>query len=495
MKTSRNTITNTTKKVTGTNGRPPLAPPPRSSIDVAGGGAQQRAREDAESRRARRSEVLAEVNQKQAGLALTRNKRGHSPSSSTTNDSLSIRPHRKCKKQRLPSSSLSGTRVGSGSESTVLTSKQTAGTPEQVLNSTDDVSSTADRNDGVQFMSPAAFQAYRDAKGYIGRLPVGEVCVDPSKSPGSTLGSTMSRAPHVQLFSNNTNTPKESEEDQPPNVAGASSTESALLDLFDTTNQTASGKKSSSKKKKKKVAQQPTATVLRELRRVAAYDAQSFVFTQLEKTGKEGTHDAIAEQFYGTNNKPRHRPDDDVVKGTLAQMLSGDGAYKALYDAGDVIGETKELILKKEFCGPDTASRFVAGEHFTSKLVSEAGNQNGRKATGRQLWDQAKLVTLHLKKAMALVKKLDNIIVQLDDTSNRVIDYMSGKNDESFFTAVLNGMYHLHQLNKEKKKKKKEAAAALAGERNIFVCLMYYHINIIDINGIIYVVFFVYRRQ
>jgi len=53
---------------------------------------------------------------------------------------------------------------------------------------------------------------------------------------------------------------------------------------------------------------------------------------------------------------------------------------------------------------------------------------------------------------MALVKKLDNIVI-LDDKSNRVIDYMSGKNEDSFFTAVVNGMWQLKQSKRDKKRK------------------------------------------
>ncbi len=72
-------------------------------------------------------------------------------------------------------------------------------------------------------------------------------------------------------------------------------------------------------------------------------------------------------------------------------------------------------------------------------MVCEFGLKKSPKVCGRSLWELAKETLLNLKKAMALVKKLDNIVVILDEKSNRVIGYMSGKNEDSFFTAYCRG--------------------------------------------------------
>jgi hypothetical protein len=231
---------------------------------------------------------------------------------------------------------------------------------------------------------------------------------------------------------------------------GASSTESALLELF------AEKKKTPpSKKKRKKERTQPSVSILRELRRTAAFDAQTFVFTQIDNTSKEGREAAIFDNFHGTTPSQFNNDDSRSIQGTVNQLISGHGAYVALYDEGDTIGGTqKELILKTMYCGRmESASRYVASTHFTAKLVSGFGQRKSPKVGGRSLWELAKETLLNLKKAMALVKKLDNIVVMLDDKSHRVIDYMSGKNEDSFFTAVVNGMWQLKQSKRDKKRK------------------------------------------
>ena len=189
------------------------------------------------------------------------------------------------------------------------------------------------------------------------------------------------------------------------------------------------------------------------MRRAAAFDAQTFVFTQIDNTSKEGREAAIFDHFHGTTSQLNNDDTSHSIQGTIHQLISGHGAYVALYDEGDTIGSRKELILKTRYCGRmESASRYVAGTYFTAKLVSEFGQKKSPKVSGRTLWELAKETLLNLKKAMALVKKLDNIVI-LDDKSNRVIDYMSGKNEDSFFTAVVNGMWQLKQSKRDKKRK------------------------------------------
>jgi hypothetical protein len=198
------------------------------------------------------------------------------------------------------------------------------------------------------------------------------------------------------------------------------------------------------------------------MRRTAAFDAQTFVFTQINNTSKEGREAAIYDHFHGTTPSQFNNDDSRSIQGTINQLISSHSAYVSLYDEGDTIGTRKELILKTRYCGRmESASRYVAGTHFTAKLVSEFGQRKSPKVSGRTLWELAKETLLNLKKAMALVKKLDNIVVMLDDKSHRVIDYMSGKNEDSFFTAVVNGMWQLKQSKLNKKRKSDDTGKIL----------------------------------
>ena len=320
-------------------------------------------------------------------------------------------------------------------------------------------------------MSPTAFHDYRASIGHI-RLPVNEVNIGTLKSPTSTLGGmsfvgSESLLSPVQPETTSAETETSSSVQLVGVVAGsaaadevvsgsvadnasigASSTESALLELFKPTK-----KVPSSKKKRTKERTQPSVSILREMRRAAAFDALTFVFTQFDNMSKEGREAAIYDHFHGTTSQ-LNNDDSRSIQGTINQLISGHSAYVALYDEGDTIGTQKELILKTRYCGRmESASRYVADMHFTAKLISEYGLKKSSKVSGRSLWDLAKETLLNLKKAMALVKKLDNIVVILDDKSHRAIDYMSGKNEDSFFTAVVNGMWQLKQSKLEKKRK------------------------------------------
>ncbi len=96
---------------------------------------------------------------------------------------------------------------------------------------------------------------------------------------------------------------------------GPSSTESALCELF-----AAKKKTPSSKKKRKKERTQPSVAILREMRRAAAFDAQTFVFTQIDNTSKEGREAAIYDHFHGTTPSQLLRNDDShFIQGTVNQ--------------------------------------------------------------------------------------------------------------------------------------------------------------------------------
>ena len=393
-----------------------------------------------EARRAQRSELLSKLQRKRESVS---------------------------RKHKHPTSSITSSTEGSATVVTRARAKQH-----------DEQRAKQGTSGSYVEMSPTAFHDYRASTGRV-RLPVNEVNIDTSKSPAaSTLGG-LSFVGSESLLSSvqpeTTSVQPETSSVQPAETSllaqpetsvrpteviessneadnasiGASSTESALLELF-------SAKKTapSSKKKRKKERTQPSVSILREMRRAAAFDAQTFVFTQIDNTSKEGREAAIFDHFHGTTSQLNNDDTSHSIQGTIHQLISGHGAYVALYDEGDTIGSRKELILKTRYCGRmESASRYVSGMHFTAKMVSAFGQRKAPKVSGRSLWELAKETLLNLKKAMALVKKLDNIVVVLDDKSNRVIDYMSGKNEDSFFTAVVNGMWQLKQSKRDKKRK------------------------------------------
>ena len=406
-------------------GLPPRVPKATGTTAAAGDDAA------AEARRAIRSRVLDSLHRKQEILALAR-ARGAALSSPA--------------RSRLSQSSGSTSR-------TILTRSK----------------SKKDQEDTGSFtlLSPDKFAAYRQKIGYVPPIPVGTVNVTTLKSPASDLGALSSPGSRSQaLFPPQSQVLLSPVVDHGVAAAAAASADAeaeadALLEFFDKNGKDVTPVneeavlKASSKKKKKKERTQPSNTILRELRRSAAFDAQNFVFTQVQNTSKEGREAAIYEQFHGAAIPQRidGRQVPGGIKGTLAQLIDGDSAYAVLYDEGDVIGSSKELILKKRLCGTESSSRYVAGQHFTKKLVAEFGlKRAGTVVSGRSLWDLAKNTMKSLKKAMAFVKKLDNIIVEVDVISHRVIGYMSGKNEDSFYQAINNGMWQLDQSKKKKKR-------------------------------------------
>jgi hypothetical protein len=397
-----------------------------SSSDAADALARRAA--DTDLRRAQRSELLSKLKQKRESVSRQTKRHTSSIASSTE-----------------------------GSKSTIVTRARAQQHDKRAKQGT---------SGSYVEMSPVAFHDYRASTGRV-RLPVNEVNIDTLKSPAaSTLGGmsesllssvqpeTSSVQPAETLLLAQPETSVwpteviESSNEADNASIGASSTESALLELF-------SAKKTapSSKKKRKKERTQPSVSILREMLRAAAFDAQTFVFTQIDNTSKEGREAAIFDHFHGTTSQLNNDDTNHSIQGTIHQLISGHGAYVALYDEGDTIGSRKELILKTRYCGRmESASRYISGMHFTANMVSAFGQKKAPKVSGRSLWELAKETLLNLKKAMALVKKLDNIVI-LDDKSNRVIDYMSGKNEDSFFTAVVNGMWQLKQSKRDKKRK------------------------------------------
>jgi hypothetical protein len=100
--------------------------------------------------------------------------------------------------------------------------------------------------------------------------------------------------------------------------------------------------------------------ILLELHRLAAFHSQAFVFLECEKTNRAGTYALMVERFYGNPEKR--------IKGVCNQLIDVDNAFVFLYNRGE--GENGiELTLKPICCGNCTSSNYVAGVHFTTKIV------------------------------------------------------------------------------------------------------------------------------
>jgi hypothetical protein len=184
-------------------------------------------------------------------------------------------------------------------------------------------------------------------------------------------------------------------------------------------------------KKKKASATTAPVAVIRELRRVAAFYSQVYIFTKVEKAKANLRFQLIEEHFYGN---PQKR-----IKGACEMLLDGEGPFAALYNVveGDF---DRELVLKASCCGKATSSSYVAGVHFTVDDLYTFGVD--KKVKGRQLWLMGTTVMRSVKKAISIVPKLVPSICSIDKNL-AVIMYASGKTESSLMQFVDNGMFAL----------------------------------------------------
>ena len=171
--------------------------------------------------------------------------------------------------------------------------------------------------------------------------------------------------------------------------------------------------------------------MIRELRRVAAFYSQVYIFTKVEKAKANLRFALIEEHFYGN---PQKR-----IKGACEMLLEGEGPFAALYNI--IEGESdRELVLKASCCGKDTSSTYVAGVHFSVDDLHSFGVN--KKMKGRQLWLMGISVLRSVKKAISIVPKLVPSICSIDKNM-AVISYASGKSESSLMQFVDNGMFAL----------------------------------------------------
>jgi hypothetical protein len=117
-----------------------------------------------------------------------------------------------------------------------------------------------------------------------------------------------------------------------------------------------------------------SVAVVRELRRVAAFYSQVYIFTKVEKEKADHHFALIEEHFYGNPHK--------CIKGACKMLIDGDDPFGALYNI--VEGNlARKLILKASCCRKDTASLYIAGVHFTVEDLHTFGVN--KKVKGHQL--------------------------------------------------------------------------------------------------------------
>jgi hypothetical protein len=106
-----------------------------------------------------------------------------------------------------------------------------------------------------------------------------------------------------------------------------------------------------------------------------------------KKANREATFALMDERFYGD---PKKR-----IKGARNQLVDRDSCFAFLYNVGE--GESgPERTLKLFCCGSDTLSMFVAGVHFTTKMI---GTKSNKKLSGRTLWTTGQTIHCSIKKA------------------------------------------------------------------------------------------------
>ncbi len=183
--------------------------------------------------------------------------------------------------------------------------------------------------------------------------------------------------------------------------------------------------------KKKKELTTASLAVIRELRRVAAFYSQVYIFTKVEKAKANHRFALIEEHFYGN---PLKR-----IKGACKMLLEGEGPFRAFFNI--IEGEyDQELVLKASCCGKDTASSYIAGVHFSVEDLHTFGVN--KKLKGCQLRLMGLTVLRSIKKAISIVPKLVLSICSIDKNC-AVIAYVSGKNESSLMQFINNGMFAL----------------------------------------------------
>ena len=161
----------------------------------------------------------------------------------------------------------------------------------------------------------------------------------------------------------------------------------------------------------------PSAGLLRNLHKVAAYHCQTIVFTVVNKTSDKTKH-ACTEKYF-------HRNVSENIIGACQQLVNGNEGFSNLYNNyKDDKGNHR--VLKATCCGADASSIYVTGKDVTAQTLTTFGNEKA--FSGHTIWAMSDKVSLSLKKALSLVHTLSLKLV-LNDSTCRIVGYTSGKID------------------------------------------------------------------
>ncbi len=119
------------------------------------------------------------------------------------------------------------------------------------------------------------------------------------------------------------------------------------------------------RKQPKSVRSKFPRVLVREIQHLAAFQCQIYIFTQVEKIGKDDRENHVQELFYGNPAKN--------IKGLCAQIvLDGDHAFKLLY--ATVHGEDGSERCLRVICSGGSSMTYIAGIDFTVETISRYSN-------------------------------------------------------------------------------------------------------------------------
>ena len=138
----------------------------------------------------------------------------------------------------------------------------------------------------------------------------------------------------------------------------------------------------------------PSAGLLGNMCKVAAYHCQMIIFTVVNKTSDKTKHASFEKYFQNISEN---------IIGACQQLVNGNEGFLNLYNNYED-DKRNHHVLKATCCGADAPSIYVAEKDFTAKTLTTF--RNGNAFSGRTIWAMADKVSLLLKKALSLVHTL-----------------------------------------------------------------------------------------
>ena len=170
------------------------------------------------------------------------------------------------------------------------------------------------------------------------------------------------------------------------------------------------------------------------------------IFTSYGKEKNDVKHEEAGKQYYG---------DGHNVKGHIHQLVEGSGPFAKLYYASETRGGDRKILTSK-IVGKDNKHQFEPERDFDADYLSRNTFSkdffaDGNQLTGRSVWNLFEDALCDLKKATAITMLLNGKIVQVD-VNMKVVGYMSGHNEQSYFQALIDGFSYEAAKTKTSKK-------------------------------------------